>query len=68
MPARRAGASGHRAGDALAADQHPAITSWLAPGAVAWRKAPAPLTPDRRKSFVGTLLAYEAAVGGEENR
>ncbi|MFJ6372049.1 MarR family transcriptional regulator [Streptomyces virginiae] len=26
----------------IAADQQPAITAWLAPGAAAWRKAPAP--------------------------
>jgi len=50
----------------IAADQQPAITSWLAPGATAWRKALAPLTPDQRQIFVDTLLAYEAAVSGEE--
>lgn len=47
----------------IAADQQPAITAWLAPGAAAWRKALAPLTPDQRQLFVDTLLAYEAAVG-----
>ncbi|MFF4262717.1 MarR family transcriptional regulator [Streptomyces virginiae] len=51
----------------IAADQQPAITAWLAPGAAAWRKALAPLTPDQRQLFVDTLLAYEAAVGGEEH-
>ncbi|GGY92988.1 MarR family winged helix-turn-helix transcriptional regulator [Streptomyces poonensis] len=51
---------------AITADQQPAITAWLAPGAAAWRKALAPLTPDQRRMFVDTLLAYEAAVGDEE--
>ncbi|WP_432752668.1 MarR family transcriptional regulator [Streptomyces sp. JL2001] len=50
----------------IADEQQPAITAWLAPGAAAWRKALAPLTPDQRRLFVDTLLAYEAAVGGEE--
>ncbi|WP_051851763.1 MarR family transcriptional regulator [Streptomyces sp. NRRL F-5650] len=43
-----------------------AITSWLAPGAAAWRKALAPLTEEQRQIFVDTLRAYEAAVGGGE--
>ncbi|MFJ5774237.1 MarR family transcriptional regulator [Streptomyces sp. NPDC093094] len=47
----------------VAADQEPAIRAWLAPGAAAWRKALDPLTPDQRRMFVDTLLAYEAAVG-----
>ncbi|MEU8776929.1 MarR family winged helix-turn-helix transcriptional regulator [Streptomyces sp. NPDC048606] len=51
---------------AIAADQQPAITAWLAPGAAAWRTALAPLTPDQRRLFVDTLLAYEAAVTGED--
>jgi DNA-binding MarR family transcriptional regulator len=51
---------------AIAPDQQPAITAWLAPGAAAWRRALAPLTPDQRRLFVDTLLAYEAAV--EEKR
>jgi DNA-binding MarR family transcriptional regulator len=50
----------------IAADQRPAIAAWLAPGAAAWRKALAPLTPDQRRVFVDTLLAYEAAASGEE--
>ena len=50
----------------IAAEQQEAIASWLAPGAAAWRQALAPLTPGQRKMFVDTLLAYEAAVGGEE--
>ncbi|WP_089107040.1 MarR family winged helix-turn-helix transcriptional regulator [Streptomyces hyaluromycini] len=51
---------------AIAADQQRAITAWLAPGASAWRTALAPLTPDQRQMFIDTLLAYEAAVSGEE--
>lgn len=50
----------------IAADQQRAITAWLAPGAAAWRKALAPLTPDQRQMFIETLFAYEAAVSGEE--
>ncbi|MFI6699841.1 MarR family transcriptional regulator [Streptomyces sp. NPDC050509] len=50
----------------IAAERLPAIRDWLAPGAAAWRKALAPLTPDQRRMFVDTLLAYEAAVSGEE--
>ncbi|GAB2908479.1 MarR family transcriptional regulator [Streptomyces mayteni] len=51
---------------AIAPDQQPAIAAWLAPGAAAWRTALAPLTPEQRRLFVDTLLAYEAAVGGQE--
>jgi DNA-binding MarR family transcriptional regulator len=51
---------------AIAPDQQRAITAWLAPGASAWREALAPLTPGQRQMFVDTLLAYEAAVGGED--
>ncbi|MCX4090977.1 MarR family winged helix-turn-helix transcriptional regulator [Nocardia sp. alder85J] len=41
------------------ADAHrPAIETWLAPGAHAWRRALAPLTPAQRRLFVDTLLAY----------
>ncbi|MGV9263509.1 MarR family transcriptional regulator [Kitasatospora sp. NPDC003701] len=47
---------------AIAPDQQPAIAGWLAPGAAAWRTALAPLTPEQRRMFVDTLLAYEAAV------
>ncbi|MFB7614606.1 MarR family transcriptional regulator [Kitasatospora sp. NPDC056181] len=50
---------------AIAPDQQPAIAGWLAPGAAAWRKALAPLTPEQRRMFVDTLRAYEAAVTGE---
>ncbi|GAB2893167.1 MarR family winged helix-turn-helix transcriptional regulator [Streptomyces deserti] len=51
---------------AIAPAHEPAISAWLAPGAAAWRTALAPLTPHQRQMFVDTLLAYEAAVGGEE--
>ncbi|MFF1907663.1 MarR family transcriptional regulator [Kitasatospora sp. NPDC058218] len=47
---------------AIAPDQQPAIAGWLAPGAAAWRTALTPLTPEQRRMFVDTLLAYEAAV------
>jgi DNA-binding MarR family transcriptional regulator len=50
----------------IAPDQRPAIAGWLAPGAAAWRTALAPLTPDQRRLFVDTLLAYESAVGTGE--
>ncbi|MFE2940228.1 hypothetical protein ACFXKG_14375 [Streptomyces sp. NPDC059255] len=50
----------------IAAERHPAIRDRLAPGAASWRKALAPLTPDQRRMSVDTLLAYEAAVSGEE--
>ena len=41
----------------------PAIETWLAPGAAAWRRALSPLTPAQRRTVIHTLLAYEAAVG-----
>ena len=44
-------------------EARPAIETWLAPGAEAWRRALAPLTPAERRTVVDTLLAYEAAVG-----
>ncbi|MEV5548442.1 MarR family winged helix-turn-helix transcriptional regulator [Streptomyces sp. NPDC052309] len=53
---------------AIAPEQEPAIRAWLAPGAAAWRTALEPLTPAQRRLFVDTLLAYEAAVGGGEER
>ncbi|MFE2725683.1 MarR family transcriptional regulator [Kitasatospora sp. NPDC059327] len=43
-------------------EQRPAIAGWLAPGAAAWRTALTPLSPEERRMFVNTLLAYEAAV------
>lgn len=39
----------------------PAISQWLSPGAQAWRRALAPLSPEQRRVFVDTLLAYETA-------
>ncbi|MFI8931687.1 MarR family transcriptional regulator [Streptomyces sp. NPDC053474] len=50
---------------AIAPEHQEAIAAWLAPGAAAWRTALAPLTPDQRRMFVDTLLAYEAAVSRE---
>ncbi|GAA5153201.1 MULTISPECIES: MarR family transcriptional regulator [Amycolatopsis] len=47
----------------IAPDQEPAIRAWLARGAAAWRKVLTPLTPEQRRLFVDTLLAYEAAAG-----
>jgi DNA-binding MarR family transcriptional regulator len=44
-------------------EARPAIETWLAPGAEAWRRALAPLTPTQRRTVVDTLLAYESAVG-----
>ncbi|MDT3399129.1 MarR family winged helix-turn-helix transcriptional regulator [Streptomyces sp. B1866] len=49
----------------IAADRHRPISDWLAPGAAAWRRALAPLTPDQRRMFVGTLRAYESALAEE---
>jgi DNA-binding MarR family transcriptional regulator len=43
----------------------PAIGKWLSPTARAWRHALDPLTPAERDKFVGTLLAFEAALGGD---
>jgi DNA-binding MarR family transcriptional regulator len=40
----------------------PAIAEWLAPGGQAWHQVLEPLTPEQRRLFVDTLLAYEAAV------
>ncbi|MEV4084033.1 hypothetical protein ACGFJC_30245 [Nonomuraea fuscirosea] len=41
-----------------------AINEWLGYGAKAWRQALQPLTPEQRRLFVDTLLAYERAVSG----
>ncbi|RKN37177.1 MarR family winged helix-turn-helix transcriptional regulator [Streptomyces hoynatensis] len=48
-------------------EKRPAIAAWLAPGAAAWRRALGPLTPEQRRMFVDTLLAYEAAVAEERD-
>lgn len=39
----------------------PAISQWLSPGARAWRRARAPLTPQQQQMVVDTMLAYDAA-------
>lgn len=46
----------------IADEHHAAINDWLGQGTVAWRVALAPLTPAQRKTFIDTLLAYEAAL------
>jgi len=46
----------------IAADRRPAIQSWLARGATAWRDALEPLTPQERRTFVATLGSYEKAL------
>ncbi|NUP00758.1 MAG: winged helix-turn-helix transcriptional regulator [Nonomuraea sp.] len=48
----------------IAADHHESITEWLGYGAKAWRAALEPLTPEERRTFVRTLLAYEQALSG----
>jgi DNA-binding MarR family transcriptional regulator len=45
----------------ISAGSRPAISQWLSPGAQAWRRALAPLTPAQRRVVVDTLLAYESA-------
>ncbi|QFY06870.1 MarR family transcriptional regulator [Nonomuraea phyllanthi] len=40
------------------------INEWLGYGAKAWREALSPLTPEQRRMFVDTLLAYERALSG----
>ncbi|MEU2284200.1 MarR family winged helix-turn-helix transcriptional regulator [Streptomyces sp. NPDC013178] len=52
---------------ALSPDHEPAIAAWLAPGAAAWRRALAPLTPGQRRLFVDTLLSYEAEVDAQRD-
>jgi DNA-binding MarR family transcriptional regulator len=46
----------------ISPDSRDAIAQWLSPGAHAWRHALAPLSPAQRRTFVDTLLRYEAAV------
>ena len=46
----------------ISADSRPAVSDWLSPGARAWRAALTPLTPEQRRMFVDTLLAYESAI------
>jgi DNA-binding MarR family transcriptional regulator len=45
----------------ISADSRPAISQWLSPGAHAWRSALTPLSPAQQRTFVDTLLRYEAA-------
>ncbi|ADD45628.1 MarR family winged helix-turn-helix transcriptional regulator [Stackebrandtia nassauensis] len=40
----------------------PDIETWLANGARAWHQALDPLTPEQRRLFIDTLLAYETAL------
>jgi DNA-binding MarR family transcriptional regulator len=46
----------------ISPDSRPAISQWLSPGAQAWRRALAPLSPAQQRTFVDTLLRYERAV------
>jgi DNA-binding MarR family transcriptional regulator len=46
----------------ISPDSRHAIAQWLSPGAHAWRRALAPLSPAQQRIFVDTLLRYEAAV------
>ncbi|MFI9840153.1 MarR family transcriptional regulator [Nonomuraea sp. NPDC051941] len=47
------------------ADRHQeSINEWLGYGAKAWREALEPLTPEQRRMFVDTLMAYEKALSG----
>ncbi|MFF4411689.1 MarR family winged helix-turn-helix transcriptional regulator [Streptosporangium sp. NPDC001559] len=46
----------------IAAAGRPVIDDWLARGAVAWRRALEPLTPEQRRMFLDTLGAYQRAV------
>lgn len=50
----------------VAADRRPAIESWLARGATAWRDALEPLTAHERRTFVATLGTYEKALDDAE--
>jgi DNA-binding MarR family transcriptional regulator len=45
----------------ISPDSRPAISQWLSPGAYAWRSALTPLSPAQQRTFVDTLLRYEAA-------
>jgi DNA-binding MarR family transcriptional regulator len=43
----------------ISPERRPAVSAWLSRGAVAWRRALEPLTPEQRRMFVATLHAYE---------
>jgi DNA-binding MarR family transcriptional regulator len=45
----------------ISAESRPAIAQWLSPGAHAWRHALAPLSPAQQRTFIDTMLRYEAA-------
>ncbi|WP_329108208.1 MarR family transcriptional regulator [Micromonospora sp. NBC_01699] len=45
----------------ISPESRPAIAAWLSPGAHAWRHALMPLSPAQQRTFVDTLLRYEAA-------
>ncbi|MFD0662166.1 MarR family transcriptional regulator [Thermocatellispora tengchongensis] len=47
-------------------ERRPAIDAWLARGATAWRRALGPLTPEQRRMFVDTMLAYERDLAEED--
>ncbi|MGW4476181.1 MarR family transcriptional regulator [Nonomuraea sp. NPDC004354] len=47
----------------IAAAHQTSIEEWLGRGAGAWRKALEPLTPEQRRMFIDTLLAYEREIG-----
>ncbi|MCF6467116.1 winged helix-turn-helix transcriptional regulator [Nonomuraea sp. MG754425] len=46
----------------IAERRQDAINEWLGYGAQAWRRALEPLTPQQRRLFVDTMLAYENAL------
>ncbi|MFI9586122.1 MarR family winged helix-turn-helix transcriptional regulator [Streptomyces sp. NPDC052236] len=50
----------------IADGRRDAIDGWLGRGAVAWRKALAPLTAAERKLFIDTLVAYEDGLADSE--
>lgn len=50
----------------ISQEKLPAIESWLARGATAWRNALEPLRPEQRQLVVDTLLAYELGMASEE--
>jgi DNA-binding MarR family transcriptional regulator len=49
----------------IADGQRAAIEQWLAPGARAWKRALAPLSPSQRAVLITTLRAYEQAISEE---
>lgn len=45
----------------ISPESRPAIAQWLSPGAQAWREALAPLSRAQQRTFIDTMLRYEAA-------